>query len=138
MQGTYCLCISLSEISNIKVGSLGLLEFKAGKYVYIGSALKSMKPRIIRHLKTSQGLNDVRYWHIDYFLSSSVAVIDKIFIIENPNHLECLISKKVSNFGTPIPKFGSSDCKCNSHLFKVKNFKFLEKIGLTKLDLDSF
>jgi Uri superfamily endonuclease len=120
------------------VGNLGIIEFKHGKYIYVGSALNSLEPRLIRHLKINKGLHKVRHWHIDYLLTNSSAKIHQIYVKISPKHLECSIAEKISSQGVHIPKFGSSDCKCKSHLFKVDNFNFLEKIGLKKLDLNQY
>lgn len=138
LQGSYCLCINLSNKIKLKIGNIGIIEFESGKYIYVGSALNSLKPRLIRHLKINKGLHKIRHWHIDYLLSSSSAKINQIYVKISSKHLECSIAEKISDQASPIPKFGSSDCKCNSHLFKVDNFNILEKIGLRKLDLSRF
>ena len=47
MKGSYCLIISLSKEDNLKIGSLyDNLRFKKGYYVYIGSAMNSLIPRL--------------------------------------------------------------------------------------------
>lgn len=132
LKGTYCLCIKNKEEKKLNIGALGNLVFPRGKYIYIGSALHSLIPRLERHLKTSQGNHQVTHWHIDYFLKDKSVEIQSIFIIENKNRLECEIAVKVSKHGEPVPHFGCSDCKCQSHLFKVKECTFLEKIGFKK------
>jgi len=130
--GTYCLCIENHKTKKIKIGALGTHEFQEGKYIYVGSALNSLIPRLERHLKTSMGEHHVTHWHIDYLLREQTVEIDSIYIIESPEHLECTIAEKVSQYGEPVPRFGCSDCKCISHLYSVKNFDFLGKIGLKK------
>ncbi|MBD3204903.1 DUF123 domain-containing protein [Candidatus Bathyarchaeota archaeon] len=135
IQGTYCLCISLTESILLQIGKLGEIKFDSGKYVYVGSALNSLVPRLVRHIKISTGSHDVRHWHIDYLLAESVATISKIYIVEGTVRLECEIANTVESRGSCIPGFGSSDCKCNSHLFKVEDFSFLEKNGLKEYNL---
>jgi Uri superfamily endonuclease len=135
IRGTYCLCITISEPRKIQIGRLGKIKFDSGKYIYVGSALNSLVPRLLRHIKTSIGTHRVRHWHIDYFLAESVATINSIYIKESTDHLECAIANIVKNHGSPIPNFGSSDCGCNSHLFKVEGCIFLEKSGLLEFDL---
>ncbi len=130
--GTYCLCIENNETKKIKIGALGLHEFKEGRYIYVGSALNSLIPRLERHLKTSRGEHHVTHWHIDYLLREQTVEIDSIYVIESPEHMECSIAEKVSTYGEPVLGFGCSDCKCTSHLYNVKNFDFLGKIGLKK------
>ena len=58
--------------------------------------------------------------------------IKSIYTIESKKHLECKISEKVGKHGKPIHGFGCSDCKCISHLYKVDDFEFLEKMGMKK------
>ena len=132
IKGTYCLCIENNNSQTIKVGALGEIDFSEGKYIYVGSALNSLIPRLERHLKTSRGEHHVTHWHIDYFLRENPVSIVSIYTIETTEHLECDIAEKVSKHGEPIPHFGCSDCRCNSHLFKVDEFKFIEKLGLKK------
>lgn len=128
----------LCEDVRKKIGSLGVIQFEAGKYIYVGSALNSLKPRITRYVKINKGLHEVLHWHIDYLLSAVSVKITKIYVIESTEHLECIVAKMVSRHGYPVPKFGSSDCKCKSHLFRVEDFDFLEKKGLSRLDQGLF
>lgn len=132
VKGTYCLCINNNKDQTIKIGALGEIAFDKGGYVYVGSALNSLLPRLERHLKTSRGEHHVTHWHIDYFLKENAVSIESIYTIETTEHLECDIAEKVSKHGESIPRFGCSDCRCNSHLYKVDGFGFLEKIGLKK------
>jgi Uri superfamily endonuclease len=132
LKGTYCLCIENKKEKKITIGALGNLLFPTGKYIYIGSALNSLEPRLKRHIKISTGQHNVTHWHIDYFLKDMDVEIQSIFIIKNNNRIECEIVKKVSQHGESIPRFGSSDCNCPSHLFKVKDNNFLRKMGFNK------
>ncbi len=132
VKGTYCLCIVNHETQSIQIGALGEIEFKKGLYVYVGSALNSLIPRLQRHLRMSQGEHHVFHWHIDYLLREKTVEIDSIYIIETGEHLECIIADKVSKHGKAIPRFGCSDCKCSSHLFYIQSFDFMEKMGLKK------
>ncbi len=132
VKGTYCLCINVSEDSVIKVGALGDIEFPMGLYVYVGSALNSLYPRLDRHLKHSRGEHNVTHWHIDYLLRDPAVSIDQIYMNDNGEKLECIMAAKVAENASPVQKFGCSDCKCNSHLFKVKSFEVVEKMGLKK------
>jgi len=132
LKGTYCLCINNNIDKQLDIGALGHLEFSSGKYIYVGSALHSLIPRLERHLKISKGNHSVTHWHIDYFLIDKDVSIYSIFIIENKKRIECEIVAKIEKFGKPLLNFGCSDCKCKSHLFKVKDCHFLEKIGFKK------
>lgn len=131
-KGTYCLCIQVKKDKTIRIGALGEIDFSAGNYIYVGSALNSLYPRLDRHLKHSRGEHDVTHWHIDYLLRDSVSSIEKIYMNDNGEKLECIIAAKVADHGIPTPRFGCSDCKCKSHLYKVESFDFIQKMGMKK------
>lgn len=131
-KGTYCLCINVNNDQVISVGALGELEFTSGNYIYVGSALNSLYPRLDRHMKHSRGEHDVTHWHIDYLLRNPEVSIQTIYMYDNGEKLECSIAAKVAEHGESKPRFGCSDCKCNSHLFKVGSFDFIEKMGMKK------
>lgn len=131
-KGSYLLCIELIESRTIKVGALGEIDFKQGRYIYVGSALNSLYPRLDRHLKHSIGEHDVTHWHIDYLLREPEASIKTIYYTDNGEKIECELASTVSVNGSPILKFGCSDCRCKSHLYKVSSFEFVEKMGLRK------
>ncbi|MFC2005055.1 DUF123 domain-containing protein [Chloroflexota bacterium] len=111
MKGSYVLISKLPEEQVITVGSLKTLHFSRGYYAYVGSALGGVKPRLNHHLQR----NKKPRWHIDYFLQR--ASINNIIICETEDRVECTIAQALSRQFDSIPGFGSSDCKCSSHLF---------------------
>jgi Uri superfamily endonuclease len=111
MTGSYILLIKLNHKNDIIVGSLGATHFPCGFYTYVGSALNSLESRIKYHLKT---LKKYR-WHVDYLLGK--ATIYGILLCESTDRQECTIAQALSEQLTLIPKFGASDCSCQSHLF---------------------
>ncbi|MDD5959512.1 MAG: GIY-YIG nuclease family protein [Methanobrevibacter wolinii] len=118
MKGSYCLIISLSKEDNLKIGSLyDNLRFKKGYYVYIGSAMNSLIPRLKRHLSDNKKM----HWHIDYLLKSKYASISEILFTDSKKRIECDLAENISSKGVEIPNFGCSDCNCNSHLIYFKN-----------------
>ena len=132
-KGAYCLCIRVKEDISVEVGALGNITFPKGEYVYVGSALNSLEPRIERHILTSTGDHKVTHWHIDYLLRAPAATIQEIYVVETDRKLECSIAEKVAEKGRPVKGFGCSDCRCVSHLYRVEGFVFLEKMGMSKL-----
>ena len=118
-QGTYCLLLYADSEKSIKVGALGPLKIKKGYYVYIGSAFGpgGLKARISRHIKKSKKIR----WHIDY-LRKATEIVDIKFSTDK-KRLECKWAAKFAENGgeTPFKNFGSSDCKCFSHLFYFEN-----------------
>ena len=88
MKGCYCLVISLNDEKTIKIGKkLGKITFKKGHYVYVGSAMNSLKARITRHLSDEKKL----HWHIDYLLKS--AEITDVIYNESDRKIECELSQ---------------------------------------------
>ena len=86
LKGTYCLIIHLSKDTTIEVGKRGSINFSKGYYVYVGSALNSLESRLKRHLSHNKKL----FWHVDYLLESSNAVIDEIVFVVDENKWECV------------------------------------------------
>jgi Uri superfamily endonuclease len=132
-KGTYCLCIKVQGDIAVEVGALGNITFPEGEYVYVGSALNSLEPRIKRHMLTSTGDHDVTHWHIDYLLRELSASIRTVYVVETEERLECSIAERVADHGQPVKGFGCSDCKCVSHLYRVEGFGFLDKMGMRRL-----
>ncbi len=113
MKGTYCLVLSSCQDFCLSIGRLGKLNFYAGGYVYIGSALNSLNSRVTRHLSREKRL----FWHIDYLLDSSHIGLDYIFFQNLPERNECRTARCISKIFKPNHGFGASDCSCSSHLF---------------------
>jgi len=117
--GTYALVLKSEKKQTAKIGKLGRLPIFPGWYIYVGSALGpgGLHTRICRHTKKRKKFR----WHIDYlrFKLNLVAV----WYTKNSKKMECEWSGifQLQEGSTPIPKFGSSDCKCNSHLFFFEN-----------------
>ena len=140
--GIYLLILKLPEEKTILIGKRGKICFKKGFYLYIGSAQRGLWTRINRHLRKNKTL----YWHIDYLLKE--AYIKEILWAPLKKDMECKIATSLSNDLIFIDHFGSSDCKCRSHLFYSKDLKILKdtlskvikelKINLKKIDLSSF
>jgi len=121
MKGSYILLINLENEQEIQIGKLGKIFFKKGYYAYVGSALNGLSQRIKRHLSSDKKF----HWHIDYLLK--FGKVECAFYKENKLREECNISKKFEKFKS-IPNFGSSDCKCKSHLFYGLRDEFIAMI----------
>ena len=132
--GVYLLIIHIANRKVIKPGSLGEITLEPGYYIYAGSALKNLEKRITRHLRKFKK----KHWHIDFLTSAAERI--KAYPIRTTKRLECGLARAVAetadNF---IPGFGSSDCKCGSHLFYFyenpeKDPKFLNLLFLYRHD----
>ena len=129
--GTYALILHLPRARRIRVGALGRFRFPRGWYVYVGSALNGLTMRIVRHMRDDK----IKFWHIDYL--SEYAFVKGLWTHRGAERLECGIARKtLRRAGARIiaPRFGSSDCKCLTHLiyfstqprfevFQIKNRK---------------
>ncbi len=111
--GTYALVLFLKESCRLQVGKLGRLGFLPGYYVYTGSALGGLAGRLKRHLRPEKRL----HWHIDYLLQA--ASVKEVWYTCSQERLECAWNGIVSGLPGAEPAlkgFGSSDCRCYSHL----------------------
>jgi len=111
VKGSYVLLIELPEERTIATGSLKDTHFQSGCYAYVGSAMGGLRSRLSRHLRRNKKL----HWHIDYLLEW--ASVKDIVIYETEDRVECTIARAFSRRFNSVPGFGSSDCKCTSHLF---------------------
>lgn len=104
--------------------------FKKGDYIYIGSAKGCLEARLGRHLKKDKK----SFWHIDYLLKDERTKISQIWMILKSIECETAEVFYKNPFTETVRKgFGSSDCKCETHLFYIKNKEKAEKI-LEKTD----
>lgn len=124
-KGVYCLLLYLKNYTKIKVRDKEAL-FPKGYYCYVGSALNNLQKRIERHKRKIKK----KHWHIDYFLEK--AKILKIKTILTSEKKECWLSNKIKSLKskTVMKKFGSTDCKCETHLhyFQKNPSKKLDEV----------
>ncbi len=117
--GAYLLILSLKEEASLEIGELGKINFKEGFYVYVGSGRKNLRERVKRHLRKGKK----KRWHIDYLLEK--AHIYKTILILSPEVLECVLAKDLMGISQGyVPRFGSSDCRCPSHLYYFSESPF--------------
>jgi len=133
VKGVYILIISVAEDIRINVGSLGEVFFEKGSYAYVGSAQNSLEKRIERHQRKAKR----KFWHIDYLLDNrSANVVDVLYKAAEKSE-ECKIAGKLSERVAPIVDFGSSDCSCVSHLFKIDDCGFMKDFA-SEMQLQSW
>jgi len=128
-KGSYVLLIKLPEENTISIGSLKAVHFRRGYYAYVGSAMGGFKPRLNRHLKG----NKRPHWHIDYLLAR--ASINSIILCQTQDRTECNIAQALSHQFDAIPGFGSSDCKCHSHLFFATEERQMKSKVMSNINL---
>ncbi|MBY7142562.1 GIY-YIG nuclease family protein [Virgibacillus sp. NKC19-3] len=101
------------DIEAVTIGKLGQFHFPKGYYVYVGSAKRNIRSRVDRHLQVDKK----KRWHIDYLRPYlQIQAVQTYSGVEG----ECELFQRLvqENGGTmPVKGFGSSDCRCFSHLF---------------------
>jgi Uri superfamily endonuclease len=112
-KGSYLLFIAFSGTVVADVGSLGTLHVEEGEYCYAGSAMNGLDRRIERHFSKDKKI----HWHIDRL----TATADRAEAFVSFEKDECELAAIAEECGcVPMFKgFGSSDCRCRTHLFLV-------------------
>jgi len=116
--GSYALALRLPSRRKIQVGKMGLVEFPRGHYIYFGSALGGLDARVARHFSIEKKL----HWHADH-LSAEVPW-EQAWQLADGKRWECVwAAAAIARDGVdvPAPGFGSSDCRCISHLVRVNS-----------------
>jgi len=113
------LFLELKKASVIQIGRLGRRRLPAGLYVYAGSGLGGVEARAGRHLSKRK----TKKWHIDY-LTAKARTLDCV-AFESKRRIECDLAKSMEGLGGKhlVKGFGSSDCKCESHLLYLGGLK---------------
>jgi Uri superfamily endonuclease len=124
MKGVYVLVVSVVESVYLKVGALGNMFFEEGTYVYVGSGQVGLEKRVARHMRRVKKL----FWHIDYLLNSDVAKVVRVFWKEGEKSEECRLAEILGEHGVPVVGFGCSDCRCRSHLFRIREYGFIGEL----------
>jgi Uri superfamily endonuclease len=127
-KGTYVLILHLERSEEITVGKLGVFSFPAGYYLYVGSALGpgGLRARLARHRRHDKKLR----WHIDYLLEHAQLV--EVWSVASTDKLECLWAQaawELPGAEIPVPGFGSSDCRCPSHLIYLARKPIYEEFA---------
>jgi len=114
--GSYLLVLGLDRDKLVQIGRLGTMLFRKGYYVYVGSAMANLTARVERHKRTRKK----EHWHIDYLCRAADSIVS--LPIRSSRREECTIAQALSLILAHGPAgFGSSDCGCETHLFRHKN-----------------
>lgn len=107
--------MALPHARHIICGALGRLSFRSGYYLYAGSAMGGLAARLARHHRDEKRLR----WHIDYLLHDPGARLLESLPFPGPARLECPLARELAGLADDaVPRFGCSDCRCPSHLFR--------------------
>ncbi len=114
-RGSYLLLLEIACSRSVDVGAPGKILFQKGYYVYTGSARANLAKRIERHLRRRKQF----HWHIDYLRDRAESC--KALPVRSSRDLEHDMAMALGKLADwTIPGFGSSDCKCPTHLFGFK------------------
>ena len=100
----------------VRLGKLGAFEFPPADYLYVGSALNSLWPRVHRHLRGA----GKRHWHVDHL--RDVARPVGAWVAVTAESRECEVAEAIATLPGAIrwpPRFGASDCRCPGHLLRL-------------------
>lgn len=120
--GAYLLHLRISRTVHIEVGALGNLRFTAGRYIYVGSARRSIPARVARHLRLAKDKSGKLRWHIDYLLVHPCARLVAVSALRGAD--ECRLSERIARrkgSSAAASGFGASDCRagCRTHLYRI-------------------
>ena len=131
--GIYLYRFRLETGRQIQIGRLGSFHFPAGWYIYAGSALNGLEARLRRHYFGPASSRP--HWHVDYLFQ--FAVTKSFAVVLNDPQGECRLNSAVAALagaGAPAAGFGSSDCRCTSHLHHLLRELWPEFKGLLPWD----
>ncbi len=115
-RGTYILVLRLPRLRRLGIGKLGAIRFPPGYYLYVGSGMRNLSQRIRRHRQRRKR----QFWHIDHLRQAAEFV--GAFPVRTTSRLECAMAGAVRQMADwSIPRFGASDCTCDTHLFGMGN-----------------
>lgn len=146
MRGIYVLVIEARGFARLSIGSLKGVSLKQGCYAYVGSALgpggNAVENRVRRHLSKHKK----NFWHIDYLLAKRNIRIKRVFAAGTTPPMECGLAYELRRMGldNAILGFGSSNCRCASHLLSFQKevhpnlFSRILLTGFRRINLDPY
>jgi Uri superfamily endonuclease len=116
LTGTYILLLHLPTNETITVGKLGVVDFPAGWYTYVGSAFGAggLLGRIKHHLQPVEK----PHWHIDYLRQK--ASLKEIWLSPDTEQREqdwVELMIVIPGATALVEGFGASDSRQETHLF---------------------
>jgi Uri superfamily endonuclease len=124
-KGTYILILHLGKPAQLTIGKLGVFDFPAGYYAYVGSAFGAggLRGRLKHHLVPAKK----PHWHIDY-LRQGATVLEVWYVASETcyEHQWADALRSMPGAVLPAPRFGASDCRCAAHLIRFPEKPELE------------
>ena len=126
--GTYLLMFHRTGDGFVEVGRLGRLHLHPGWYAYVGSAFGGggLRGRLSHHLRPLRSC----HWHVDYLRRH--AALREVWVRPAAERLEHRWAAALGSLGpggSPVPRFGCSDCGCVSHLIHFRQYPGAQSIA---------
>ena len=123
MKGIYTIILRLENRTKCKIGALGSYSFRRGIYLYTGSACGRGSTSIEGRMRRHEGKRRRSFWHIDYLLRAGIWEILAFVYSTTDRSFECNANAQIresTQASFPVMGFGSSDCRCPSHLLYLE------------------
>ena len=88
-------------------------ELSRGVYLYVGRAMNGLSIRLSRYMKSIKK----PHWHVDWLLMSG-RLLEVASALTNDPKMEHELACLLASSHEYVPRFGSSDDDCPSHLFR--------------------
>lgn len=151
VSGTYLLQIEVADAIAVRFGRFrgGMaIPVPAGSYVYVGSAMRALGSRLLRHASRTDPVNphpirpllaqklqaaNVKgripqqkrlHWHVDYLLEQPEATLTQVIIRRSRQRLEASVADWLmgsADTAVLAPGIGASDHYGRSHLLQLRN-----------------
>jgi Uri superfamily endonuclease len=116
--GTYLLVMRCLRPGRVRVGRTGILRLVPGCYVYVGSAFGpgGLRGRIRHHARRAKR----PHWHVDYI--RRYTQLESVWYVcgVRCEHQWATELRAMPGAAPEMRGFGSSDCKCPTHLFRFE------------------
>jgi len=125
VKGIYTIILRLENHTKCKIGALGSYRFPRGIYLYTGSACGRGSASIEGRMRRHEGRRRRNFWHIDYLLGAGGWEILAFVYSNTERSFECKANghiREVTQASFPVMGFGSSDCRCPSHLLYLEQY----------------
>ena len=111
----YVVLTYVPRQTTVPVGALGPVVFERGWYAYVGSAARTRRTRVARHLAPDKPLR----WHADYLFTAFPA--RRAWLVDGAVG-ECELAGALAALpgaSRPSRRFGAGDCRCAGHLVRL-------------------
>ena len=125
VKGIYTIILRLENHAKRRIGALGLFRFPRGIYLYTGSACGTGSTSIEGRMRRHVGKRNRNFWHIDYLLGVCGWTIIAFVYSTTERSFECKANahiREATQASFPVMGFGSSDCRCPSHLLYLERY----------------